>query len=220
MSPSTNYIIKTVSVKQYELPMLHGPKTDRVQIANLGEKKFRNLIKKKSLKEDFQVFQVLAVPNNKDKTHDQRIHDIEFEYRDKRLVRILEEYSDVFKDGLPPGLLPTQAVDHCITVDENKTIPHRGLFQLIPADLLATKEYITDLLRKRNIRPSISPYGALLFFVKHKDKLRGVVDYRALNRITKKNSSPLPRSDEMFDRLGKAKYFSKMDLKTGFHQFG
>jgi len=55
--------------------------------------------------------------------------------------------------------------------------------------------------------------------VKHKNnRLRGVVDFRALNRITKINSSPLPRTDEMFDRLGKARVFSKMDLKTGFHQ--
>ena len=55
--------------------------------------------------------------------------------------------------------------------------------------------------------------------MKDKDKpLRGVVDYRALNRITKRNNAPLPRSDEMFDLLGEAKVFSKMDLKTGFHQ--
>ena len=44
------------------------------------------------------------------------------------------------------------------------------------------------------------------------------MDYRALNRITKRNNAPLPRSDEMFDRLGGARYFSKLDLKTGFHQ--
>jgi hypothetical protein len=48
--------------------------------------------------------------------------------------------------------------------------------------------------------------------------LRGVVDYRALNRIKKRNNTPLPRSDEMFDRLGGAVVFSKLDLKTGFHQ--
>lgn len=75
------------------------------------------------------------------------------------------------------------------------------------------------LLKKGNIRPSKSPYGASLFFVKDKNKaLRGVVDYRALNRITKKNNAPLLRSDEMFDRLGGARLFSKLDLKTGFHQ--
>lgn len=54
--------------------------------------------------------------------------------------------------------------------------------------------------------------------MKQKGKLRGVVDYRALNFITKPNHAPIPRADEMFDRLGQAKYFSKLDLKTGFHQ--
>lgn len=54
--------------------------------------------------------------------------------------------------------------------------------------------------------------------MKETGKLRAVVDYRGLNRITKRNSTPLPRCDEMFDRLGPAQFFSKLDLKTGFHQ--
>ena len=84
---------------------------------------------------------------------------------------------------------------------------------------MACKEYVQDLPKKGKIRPSRSPFGAPLFFVKTKDKeLRGVVDYRALNRITKRNNAPLPRSDEMFDRPGGPKVFSKLDLKTGFHQ--
>ena len=96
--------------------------------------------------------------------------------------------------------------------------PHSPLFQLSPVELVAGKEYVQDLLKKGKIRPSKSTFGAPLFFVKNKDKpLRGVVDYGALNRITKKNA-PFPRSDEMFDRLGGATVFSKPDLKTGFHQ--
>ena len=81
------------------------------------------------------------------------------------------------------------------------------------------KEYVEDLLQKGKIRPSKSHYGSPLFFVKEGDKpLRGVVDYRGLNRITKRNNALLPRSDEMFDRLGDSRVFSRMDLKTGFHQ--
>lgn len=75
-----------------------------------------------------------------------------------------------------------------------------------------------DLLKKRKIRHSKCPYGAPLFFVKQKGRLRGVIDYRALNRITKHNNAPIPRTDEMFDRLGRARFYSKLDLKTGFHQ--
>jgi Reverse transcriptase (RNA-dependent DNA polymerase) len=102
---------------------------------------------------------------------------------------------------------------------KDKKPPHRQLYQLSPAELRAAKEYIVDLLNQGKIRSSKSPYGAPLFFVKDGDKpLRGVVDYRALNRITKPNNASLPRSDEMFDRLGGARVFSKLDLKTGFHQ--
>ncbi len=120
---------------------------------------------------------------------------------------------------MPAGFLPEREIDHEIPIEDGTRPSHRPLYQLSPAELKAAKEYIVDLLEKGKIRPSKSPYGAPLFFVKEKNKpLRGVVDYRALNRVTKRNSSPLPRSDEMFDRLGNARIFSKLDLKTGFHQ--
>ena len=120
---------------------------------------------------------------------------------------------------MPEGLPLEREVDHEIQTEEGARPPKRALFQLSPAELEATKEYISDLLKKGKIRPSRSPYGAPLFFVKQKGgKLRGVVDYRDLNRITKRNSSPIPRTDEMFDILSSAKYFSKLDLKSGFHQ--
>lgn len=54
--------------------------------------------------------------------------------------------------------------------------------------------------------------------MKQKGKLRGVIDYRALNSITKKNHNPIPRIDEMFDRVGGAKVFYKMNSKSGYHQ--
>ena len=69
------------------------------------------------------------------------------------------------------------------------------------------------------IQPSKSPFGAPILFVKKKDgTMRMCVDYRALNNITIKNSYPLPRVDELFDRLQGAKYFSKIDLRSGYHQ--
>lgn len=111
-----------------------------------------------------------------------------------------------------------KATSNIIEVKPGSTRPHRGMFQLAPAELLATKEYITDLIRKQKIHPSESPYGAPLSFVKQKGKLRGVIDYRALNWTTKHNNTPIPRTNEMFDRLGQAQFFSKLDLKTGFPQ--
>ena len=93
------------------------------------------------------------------------------------------------------------------------------LFQLSPGELSATKQYVVEMIENEKIRRSKSPYGAPLFFVKEKEnELRAVIDYRGLNRITKKNRTHLPRTDEMFDRLGDAKYFTKLDLKTEFNQ--
>lgn len=96
--------------------------------------------------------------------------------------------------------------------------PHSPLILFSLEEMKAAKKYVEELVRKKKIRSSTSPYGAPLFFVKEKEKLREVVDHRALNRITKGNKAPLSRSDEIFDRLGEARYFSKLDLKTGFHQ--
>ena len=81
------------------------------------------------------------------------------------------------------------------------------------------KSQLDELLAKGYIRQSKSPYGAPVLFVDKKDgKLRLCVDYRALNKVTVKNSYPLPRIDDLFDRLAGAKYFSRIDLRSRYHQ--
>jgi Reverse transcriptase (RNA-dependent DNA polymerase) len=143
----------------------------------------------------------------------------EVQRTDPRMEHVLKKCNDVFRSELPNGLPLKLSVDHSIETEPGAKPPHRPLYKLSPAELHAAKEYVVDLMHKGKIRPSKSPYGAPLFFVKDGNKpMRGVVDYRALNRITKKNNAPLPRSHGMFDRLGGARVFSKLDLKTGFHQ--
>ena len=81
------------------------------------------------------------------------------------------------------------------------------------------KKQLFELLEKGFIRPSKSPFGAPVLFVKKKDgTLRMCLDYRLLNKITVKNSYPLPRIDDLLDQLGNACYFSKIDLCSGYHQ--
>jgi hypothetical protein len=75
------------------------------------------------------------------------------------------------------------------------------------------------MLDKGYIRPSVSPWGAQTFFVKNKDgTLRLCIDYRQLNKMTIKNKYPLPRIDELFDQLRGVTIFSKIDLRSGYHQ--
>src|SRR6201995_787903 len=88
-----------------------------------------------------------------------------------------------------------------------------------PPELDELKKQVADLLAKGFIQPSKSPFGAPVLFVKKKDgSQRMCVDYRALNKLTIKNKYPLPRIDELLDRLQGAKYFSKIDLRSGYHQ--
>ena len=93
--------------------------------------------------------------------------------------------------------------------------PHR----MVPVVLQELKVQIQELLDKGFIRPSTSPWGALVLFAKKKDKtLRLCVDYRQLNRVTIKNRYSLPRIDDLFDQLRGAQVYSKIDFRTGYHQ--
>ena len=90
---------------------------------------------------------------------------------------------------------------------------------MTPLELKELKTQLEELLSKDFIRPSTSPWGAPVLFVKKKDDtLRLCIDYRKLNRVTVKNKYHLPRIDDLFDQLKGAKYFSKIDLKTRYHQ--
>ncbi|WP_157931238.1 reverse transcriptase family protein, partial [Mycobacteroides abscessus] len=86
-------------------------------------------------------------------------------------------------------------------------------------ELAEVKKQVDEQLQKGYIRPSTSPWGAPVIFVEKKDKTKRMcVDYRALNEVTIKNKYPLPRIDDLFDQLEGATVFSKIDLRSGYHQ--
>ena len=90
---------------------------------------------------------------------------------------------------------------------------------MAPAKLRELKAQLQELLDKGFIRPSVSPWGAPMLFVKKKDGgMRLCIDYRELNRVTVRNKYPLPRIEDLFDQLQKAQVFSKIDLRSGYHQ--
>ena len=90
---------------------------------------------------------------------------------------------------------------------------------MAPVELKELKLQLQELLEKRFIRPSVSPWGAPVLFIKKKDGiLRLCIDYRQLNKLTVKNRYLLPRIDDLFDQLKGASIFSKIDLRSGYHQ--
>ena len=90
---------------------------------------------------------------------------------------------------------------------------------MAPTELKELKEQLQELFHKGFNRPSISPWGALVLFVKKNDgRIRLCIDYRELNKMTICNRYPLPSIDDLFDKLKGAQVFSKIDLKYGYHQ--
>lgn len=210
--PVVNFKDGTVKVGDLSL---NCAKTERLEdppplnVTILSVRKFRRLLLKG--KGELEVLQLVRKNNVNGFS--------QLDKCDTKLDNVLKKYEAVFREDLPDGLPPESHVDHEITIENDEKHPHTPLFQLSPEVSKAAKEYVDTCIKKKKITPSRSPYGAQLFFVKEKNNLlRGVVNYSALNRITKKNSTPLRRSDEMLYRLGVAKMFSKMDLNIGFHQ--
>ena len=133
-------------------------------------------------------------------------------------IPIVREFQNVFPDdiaGLPPEREVKFTID-LIPGTEPISIPP---YKMAPAELRDLKAQLEELLSKGFIRPSISPWGAPIIFVKKKDgSLRLCIDYRQLNRFIIRNQYPLPRIDELFDQLQGSRVYSKIDLRSGYHQ--
>lgn len=130
---------------------------------------------------------------------------------------ILEVYSDVFSD-IPLGLPPERGIGHTINTGDHPPIS-KPAYRLSPKEKEEVQRQVTELLGKGLIRPSQSPYGAPVLFVQKKDgTLRMCIDYRALNAVTVKDKFPLPRIDDLLDKLQGAKFFSSLDLRSAYHQ--
>ena len=137
---------------------------------------------------------------------------------DLDLPRVICKYEDVFPDELPR--LPSHRdVDFGIELHIGTSPISMTPHMMAPIELQELRVQLQELLDKGFIRPSTSPWGALVLFAKKKEKtLRLCIDYRHLNRVTIKNRYPLPRIDDLFDQLRGARVYSKIDLRTGYHQ--
>jgi hypothetical protein len=133
-------------------------------------------------------------------------------------IPVVCEYPDDFPDELP-GMHPDRDVEFVIELQPGTAPISKRPYRMPPNELAELKLQLLELLDKGYISPSASPWGCPALFVKKKDNsLRLCVDYRPLNAVTIKNKYPLPRIDILFDQLAGAKVFSKIDLRSGYHQ--
>ena len=135
------------------------------------------------------------------------------------LMKLLQHYADRFQP-VPPGAVSTAGLVHTIPLQPGaqpiNQRPYRTPQQLLPE----LEAQVQELLDKGWIRPSSSPWGSPVLFVPKKDGTwRMCIDYRALNKVTVRNSWPLPRIEDLLDKLAKAKVFTSLDLAQGYHQF-
>ncbi|GJR20173.1 putative reverse transcriptase domain-containing protein [Tanacetum coccineum] len=118
-----------------------------------------------------------------------------------------------------PGLPPTRQVEFQIDLVPGAAPVARAPYRLAPSEMKELSEQLKELSDKGFIRPSSSPWGAPVLFVKKKDgSFRMCIDYRELNKLTVKNRYPLPRIDDLFDQLQGSSVYSKIDLRSGYHQ--
>ena len=128
------------------------------------------------------------------------------------------EFKDVFAPP-PDGLPPDRGTGHLIPLVPDHKPPYRNPYRLSPLEIAEVKKQIEELLKKGWIEESQSPYGSSILFVTKKDgTLRMCIDYRALNNLTVKDRSPLPRIDDLLSQMNGAKVFSSLDLAQGYHQ--
>ncbi|GKA88300.1 putative reverse transcriptase domain-containing protein, partial [Tanacetum coccineum] len=143
-----------------------------------------------------------------DKSEEERLED----------VPIVREFPEVFPEDLP-GLSPAQKVEFQIDLVPGAALLARALYRLAPAEMQELSTQLQELSDRGFIRPSSSPWGAPVLFVKKKDgSFRMCIDQCKLNKLTVKNRYPLLRIDDLFDQLQGSRVYSKIDLRSSYHQ--
>ncbi|GBG80061.1 hypothetical protein CBR_g30427 [Chara braunii] len=197
--PSSSGEAKTASlfhVSRVENPLAH---------CCLSPPAFARLVKKETLEE--QVFVAYVRPVTEP---------TEEKSMDPAIAKLLEEFKDLAEP--PTGTVP-RPIQHRIEIEPGSRTPKGAVYRMSPRELEELRKQLDELLEKGWIRPSSSPFGAPVLFVpKEEGELRMCIGYRGLNAITVKNAEPLPRIDDLLDRVQGCKYFSKIDLKSGYHQ--
>jgi hypothetical protein len=202
-------VIITLNRKLYRIPEVVPPSA----ISLIYTKKCKKVISQMGK----FVFFVIHSQNKRNITTTSRVSVEDLSKQQKQVDKVMEEYSDIFSSltGVPLHCQVKQPID----LAPGALIPNGPLYHLSLLENEEIKRQIQELLHKGHIHPRSSPCRSPIVLVQKKDgTCRLCIDYRALNKITVRNRYPIPRIEDLLDQLTGAKYFIKIDLKSGYHQ--
>ena len=133
--------------------------------------------------------------------------------------QLLLEFTHVFPKDIPHGLPSQRTMQHHLDIIPKAILPNKPAYRMNPKDIMEIQRQVEELMSKGLVRESLSPYTVPALLVPKKDgSMKMCVDSRAINRITIKYKHPFPRLEDMLDELNGSKYFSKIDLRSGYYQ--
>nr|GEW11174.1 putative reverse transcriptase domain-containing protein [Tanacetum cinerariifolium] len=161
---------------------------------------------------------VLRVLREKLEEKMRQLKSVKAKEKEQEEIVVVRDFPEVLRDDLS-GLPPVWEIKFQIKLIPRATPIENSPYRLAPFELEELSGQVKELQDKGFIRPSLSPWGASVLFVKKKDGyFRMCIDYRELNKLIVKNRYPLPRIDDLFDQLQGSQFFSNIDLESGYHQ--
>ncbi|GJR29634.1 putative reverse transcriptase domain-containing protein [Tanacetum coccineum] len=199
---------KIVRIYENEILIVQGYKGDKEKKSTFSIISCEKA--QKYMEKGCQLFLAqVTVKENTDKSKEKRHED----------VPTVRDFSEAFPEDLP-GLPPIRQVEFQIDLVPGDALVARAPYRLASSEMEELSTQLQELSNKGFIRPSSSPWGAPILFVKKKNgSFRMCIDYRELNKLTVKNRYPLLRIDDLFDQLQGSSVYSKIDLRFGYHQF-